>query len=239
MSNHAGPAALYATMPLAHAMIGVYTAVANANHMPPWGGRDSVLGTNPLAIAVPTRDEPPFVLDMATTVVSYGTIKKYAQRGLPLESGWMITADGEAVVDPARVAEGFLLPIGGYKGSGLAIGLGLLAGVLNGAAFGREVVDFNADDHSTTNTGHAIIALDPSRFFGSVAVFTSEVDRHLRELRSSARRPGVDAIYLPGERRQERIEERTREGIPMPEALLDELDRLAERLGVEPLLART
>jgi LDH2 family malate/lactate/ureidoglycolate dehydrogenase len=239
MSNHAGPAALYATRPLAHDMIGVYTAVANANHMPPWGGRESVLGTNPIAIAVPTRDEPPFVLDMATTVVSYGTIKKHVQRGLALEPGWMVTADGEAVLDPARVSEGFLLPIGGYKGSGLAIGLGLLAGVLNGAAFGRDVVDFNADDHSTTNTGHAMLALDPARFFGPAEVFKSEVDRHLRELRRSARLPGVAAIYLPGERRQARIAERSRLGIPLPEPLLRDLEHLAARLGVEPLLART
>jgi LDH2 family malate/lactate/ureidoglycolate dehydrogenase len=237
MSNHAGPAALYATMPLAHDLVGVYTAVANANHMPPWGGRESVLGTNPIAIAVPTRDEPPFVLDMATTVVSYGTIKKHVQRRLPLEPGWMVTAEGEAVLDPRRVAEGFLLPIGGYKGSGLAIGLGLLAGVLNGAAFGRDVVDFNADDRTATNTGHAMLALDPARF-GPLDVFKSEVDRHLRALRASARLPGVEAIYLPGERRQARIEERTRLGIPLPQPLVADLDGLAERLGVEPLRAR-
>jgi L-2-hydroxycarboxylate dehydrogenase (NAD+) len=236
-SNHAGPAALYATMPLAHAMIGMYTAVANANHMPPWGGRESILGTNPLAIAVPTAEAPPFVLDMATTVVSYGTIKKYVQRGLPLEPGWMVTADGEAVLDPAQVSQGFLLPIGGYKGSGLAVALGLLAGVLNGAAFGRDVVDFNADDRTPTNTGHAMIAVDPARF-GPIDRFRSEVDRHLRELRASMRLPGVEAIYLPGERRQARIVERTRHGIPLPEPLRAELDRLADHLGVEPLLAR-
>jgi L-2-hydroxycarboxylate dehydrogenase (NAD+) len=239
MSNHAGPAALYATMPLAHDLIGMYTAVANANHMPPWGGRESVLGTNPLAIAVPTGEGPPFVLDMATTVVAYGTVKKYVQRGLPLEPGWMVTADGEAVLDPSRVAEGFLLPIGGYKGSGLAIGLGLLAGVLNGAAFGRDVVDFNADDRGVTNTGHAIIALDPARFFASVDVFKSEVDRHLRELRASARLPAVGAISMPGERRAARIAERTRDGIPLPPPLLQDLDRLATHLDLEPLLART
>jgi LDH2 family malate/lactate/ureidoglycolate dehydrogenase len=234
MSNHAGPGALYATMPLAHDLVGVYTAVANANHMPPWGGRESVLGTNPLAVAVPTREEPPFVLDMATTVVSYGTIKKYVQRGLPLEPGWMVTADGEAVLDPARVSEGFLLPIGGYKGSGLAVALGLLAGVLNGAAFGRDVIDFNADDRSATNTGHAILAIDPARFFGSVETFKTEVDRHLRALRASARLPGVQAIYLPGERRAARIAEHTAQGIPVPDPLLAELDRLAASLGLEP-----
>jgi LDH2 family malate/lactate/ureidoglycolate dehydrogenase len=235
MSNHAGPAALYACMPLAHSMVGVYTAVASANHMPPWGGRESVLGTNPIAIAIPTFEEPPFVLDMATTVVSYGTVKKHVQRRQPLEPGWMVTADGEAILDPLRVAEGFLLPIGGYKGSGLAVALGLLAGVLNGAAFGRAVVDFNADDTSVTNTGHAIVVVDVARFL-PVERFKTEVDRHLRELRSSAKLPGVDAIRYPGERRYARIVERSRDGIQLPEPLVRELDRLAQRVGVPPLL---
>jgi LDH2 family malate/lactate/ureidoglycolate dehydrogenase len=176
---------------------------------------------------------------MATTVVSYGTVKKHAIRGEPMPEGWMISPDGRPITDASRAGEGFLLPIGTYKGSGLALMLGLLAGVLNGAAFGRDVVDFNADDRSTTNTGHAIIAVDPARFFGPLDAFTSEVDRHLRELRLSARLPGVDAIYLPGERRAQRIAERTRLGIPLPEPLLGELDRLAARLRVEPLLART
>jgi L-2-hydroxycarboxylate dehydrogenase (NAD+) len=235
-SNHAGPAALYATMPLAHEMIGVYAAVANANHMAPWGGQELLLGTNPLAIAVPAGDEPPLVLDMATTVVSYGTVKQYAQRGEPLPSGWITNAAGEAITDATRAGEGFLLPIGAYKGSGLALMLGLLAGVLNGAAFGRDVVDFNADDHSATNTGHVLIVVDPGRFL-PVEVFKREVDRHVRDLHASRRLPGVEAIYMPGEQRHARIQERTARGIPLPAALVADLDRLAASVGVAPLSA--
>ena len=105
------------------------------------------------------------VLDIATTVVSYGTVKAYKLQGKPMPEGWMIDAkDGKPLTDSARSAEGLLLPIGGHKGSGLALVLGLLAGTLNGAAFGRDVVDFNADDESACDTGHFIIALDVSRF---------------------------------------------------------------------------
>ena len=118
-SNHAGPAGLYAEMPAAQGMIGMYAAVANANHMAVWGGADPLLGTNPLAIAVPSGTGP-YVLDMATTVVSYGTVKNHALQGKPLQRGWMVnTATGEDIIDPKRSAEGLLLPIGGYKGSGL------------------------------------------------------------------------------------------------------------------------
>ena len=78
--NHAGAAGVYAAMPLAHEMIGMYMAVANANHMPPWGGVDMLLSTNPIAYAIPAGEEPPFVLDMATTETSYGKVKVYARR---------------------------------------------------------------------------------------------------------------------------------------------------------------
>src|SRR3954471_19537344 len=159
-SNHAGPAGLYAEMPAAQSMIGIYSAVANANHMAVWGGADSLLGTNPLAIGVPSGAGP-VVLDMATTVVSYGTVKNYALQGKSLQPGWMVnTATGEDIIDAKKSAEGLLLPIGGYKGSGLAIMLGLLAGPLNRAAFGADVIDFNTDDVSETNTGNFILALD-------------------------------------------------------------------------------
>ena len=172
-SNHAGAAGTYAAMALPHDMIGIYSAVANANHMPAWGAAESLLSTNPIAIAVPAGDEPPVVLDIATTVVSYGTVKAYKLQNKPMPEGWMVSAkDGKPITDSAKSGEGLLMPIGGHKGSGLALVLGLLAGVLNGAAFGREVVDFNADDESACNTGHFIIALDVSRFL-PIAAFKS------------------------------------------------------------------
>jgi L-2-hydroxycarboxylate dehydrogenase (NAD+) len=236
-SNHAGPAGLYAEMPAAQGMVGMYAAVANANHMAIWGGADPLLGTNPLAIGVPSGAGP-IVLDMATTVVSYGTVKNYALQGKPMQPGWMVnTATGEDIIDAKRAAEGLLLPIGGYKGSGLAVMLGLIAGPLNRAAFGRDVVDFNADDASETNTGHFILALDIARFL-PLDAYKAEIDRHVRELKESKRLPGVDEIRMPGERRRQCRAERIRDGVPLAPPLVTQLDKLAGELGVKALKER-
>ena len=237
-SNHAGAAGVYAAIPLARDMIGIYSVVASANHMPVWGGAENLLGTNPLAVAIPAGEEAPVVLDIATTVVSYGTVKNYRLQGKPMPEGWMVNSrDGRPVTDPNRSNEGLLLPLGGYKGSGLALVLGLLAGVLNGAAFGRDVFDFNANDKDPCNTGHVIIALDIARFV-ALAEFKAEVDRHLRDLRGSRTLPGFDSIRLPGAERARRRTERLREGVPMLPEPVAELDRLADDLGVRPLRER-
>ena len=99
MSNHAGPAALYATMPLAHDMIGLYVAVGSNNHLPPWGGMESLLGTNPIAIAVPAGDEPPVVMDMSPTVTAYGKVRLKALRGEEMPVGWMIDREGKPLTE--------------------------------------------------------------------------------------------------------------------------------------------
>jgi LDH2 family malate/lactate/ureidoglycolate dehydrogenase len=151
----------------------------------------------------------------------------------------MVSAkDGKPVTDSAKSAEGLLMPIGGHKGSGLALVLGLLAGVLNGAAFGREVVDFNADDESECNTGHFIIALDVSRFL-PIAAFKSEIDRQLRDLKSSPLLPGFDQIRLPGEGRLTRRVDRMKNGVPVFPEVVAQLDKLAAELSIKPLRERT
>jgi L-2-hydroxycarboxylate dehydrogenase (NAD+) len=234
MSNHAGPASLYARKVLAHDMIGMIFAVGNANHLPPWGGLDMLLSTNPIAVAVPAGRRTAIVLDMATTVAAYGKVKAKAQRGETMPEGWMIDREGKPLTDPRRADEGFLLPIGGYKGYGLALIVGLLAGTLNGAAMGKKVIDFNHDDASATNTGQAIIAIDVAAF-GDLQAFKNSVDVLIDDLRQSRRMPNVDRIWLPGEQSHARRVENTRDGIPIAEALLRSLERLADDLHVERL----
>jgi L-2-hydroxycarboxylate dehydrogenase (NAD+) len=196
-----------------------------------------LLGTNPLAIGVPSGSGS-LVFDMATSIVAYGTVKKYALRELTMPEGWFVNAQtGAPITDPKKSGEGLLLPMGEYKGSGFALMIGLIAGVLNGAAFGRDVVDFNADDKSETNTGHFMVAIDVARFLPLVT-FTAAVDRHMRDLRQSKRLPGVDDIRLPGDRRADCRTERVRDGIPIAPALLVQLDRLAAELKVKPLRDR-
>jgi len=233
-SNHAGPASLYASMPLDHDLIGLYLAVGNANHLPPWGGLDMLLSTNPIAVAVPAGKEPPIVLDMATTVAAYGKVKTKAQRGEAMPEGWMMDRQGRPLTDPRRANEGFLLPIGGYKGYGLALIFGLLAGTLNGAAMGRDVVDFNADDTTPTNTGHAIVAINVDAF-QPVADFKRSVDALIRDLRNSERLPGVDRIRLPGEGSHAARADRMTNGIPLPAPLAASLAQLAAELKIAPL----
>ena len=109
MSNHAGPAALYAMMPLAHDMIGLYLAVGSNNHLPPWGAIENLLGTNPLAVAIPAGDEPPIVLDMAPTVAAFGKVRLKMQRGEEMPVGWMIDRNGKPLTDPKHADEGLLL----------------------------------------------------------------------------------------------------------------------------------
>ncbi len=233
-SNHAGPASLYARMPMAHDMIGLYFAVGNANHLPPWGGLDMLLSTNPIAVAVPAGVEPPVVLDMATTVAAYGKVKAKAQRGEMMPVGWMIDRLGQPLLDPKRAEEGFLMPIGGYKGYGLALIVGLLAGTLNGAAMGKQVVDFNHDDTTVTNTGQAIMAIDLNAF-GDVPAFKARVDGLVRELRASERMEGVDRIWLPGEQSHEKRAANERDGMLLPAALLLQLNAFASEMGMPSL----
>jgi LDH2 family malate/lactate/ureidoglycolate dehydrogenase len=234
MSNHAGPAALYAVMPLAHDMIGIYLAVGSNNHLPPWGARENLLGTNPIAIAIPALEEPPIVLDMAPTVAAFGKVRLKAQRGEKMPVGWMTDREGKPLTDPKRADEGLLLPIGDYKGYGLSLIIGLLAGTLNAAAFGREVIDFVKEPGKKTNTGHAIVALAVDTFTPALE-FKRQVDVAARTMRSAERLPGVDRIWLPGEQSHQKRHDRLRHGVPMPKSLRDSLDATARGLGVEPL----
>ncbi|MBL8386188.1 MAG: Ldh family oxidoreductase [Burkholderiales bacterium] len=234
LSNHAGPASLYARMCLPHDMIGLYLAVGNANHLPPWGGLTMLLSTNPIACAIPAGEEPPVVLDMATTVAAYGKVKARAQRGEAMPEGWMVDRAGKPLTDPKRADEGFLLPIGGYKGYGLALVIGLLAGTLNGAAMGKDVIDFNADFHSVGNTGQAILAIDPAAF-GDLDEFKAAVDVVVRDLRASERMPGVERIWLPGEQSHEKRQASLARGMPLPPQLKATLDNIAADLGIAPV----
>ena len=234
MSNHAGPAALYVTKPLPHDMIGLYFAVGSSNHLPPWGGSESLLGTNPMAIAAPAQDEPPIVLDMSPTVAAYGKVRLKAQRGEPMPVGWMIDKQGKPLTDPKRADEGHLLPIGDYKGSGLSLIIGLLAGALNRAALGRDVVDFVKEAGTPTNTGQAIAAISIEAFMPADE-FKRSVDRLIHDIRSSPRLPGVERIWLPGEQSHAKLLDRRKNGVPMPKPLRDSLDAMARDLNVELL----
>ncbi len=238
MSNHAGAAAPYAMMPLAHDMIGLYLAVAEFNHMPPWGGFEPLLGTNPIAIAIPAQDEPPIVHDIATTVASNGRIGAAVEAGEAFPEGWMIDRQGNPITDPKRASDGLVLPIGGYKGYGLSLVFALMGGLLNGAPVGRDAGDPKGPPKKPpSNTGQAIMALDIARF-GPPERFKRGVDKFIREIRGSAPLPGQESVRYPGERGHERYIASGRSGIPLRPPVRAALDKLAANLGIEKLKLR-
>jgi L-2-hydroxycarboxylate dehydrogenase (NAD+) len=237
-SNHAGAGAIYAAIPLRHGMVGIYGAASSVNHMAPWGGTEPLLGTNPIAVAIPSGEEAPVILDIATSLASNGAIRSYELDGKPMPQGWVQDRkDGSPITDPRRINEGTYLPMGGYKGSGLSIIIGLLAGPLNGAAFARDIRDFAAPAGGEGNVGQFVIALDVARFVPP-EVFKAEVDRHIRDLASSRRLPGSDEIRVPGMGRAARRTEREKNGVPLPATLLAQVDEVAKSLNITPLSAR-
>ncbi|MET0697606.1 MAG: Ldh family oxidoreductase [Acidimicrobiia bacterium] len=231
-SNHAGAAGVYTTMAARRDLIALYLAVASANVMPPWGGQERLLGTNPISIAIPAGEGDPYVLDIATTVTSHGTIKVLAQAGEQMPEGWVVDLEGNPILDPSRADEGYLMPIGGYKGSGLNIGLGLLAGVLNGAAFGEYVIDHRKVPGQPANTGQAMFVMRPD-LFSDLDEFRTAMDHHLNVLRAAGP-PG--AVRLPGDVAAELEAERSAEGIPVGDVLLGQLRDLGARLGLDDRL---
>jgi len=233
-SNHAGPAQLYPRMAAARDMIGIYFCVGNANLLPPWGGTEALLSTNPIAIAVPASRHPVVSLDMATTNTAFGKIRLKAQRGEAMPEGWMIDRQGKPLTDPKRASEGFLLPIGGPKGYGLALMIGLLAGTLNGAAFGRDVVDYTVDSKTPSNSGQSILVADIAAF-ADVDAFKKQVDEVWEVMKSSPTLPGFDEVRLPGERSEQIYRERMAHGVPLSDGQRKILDELADRLKIQKL----
>ncbi len=232
--NHAGPASLYVTLPAAKDMIGLYGAVGSANHVAPFGGVELLLGTNPMAIAIPAGTSPPFVLDMATTAAAAGKIKTLAQRGETIPEGWMVDRSGKPLTDPTRQHEGLLLPIGGAKGYGLAMAIGLLAGTLNGAAFGRDVVNFTKDTSSATNTGQFIAAISVAAF-ADIDGFKATADAVFADMCRSETLPDHDPVRIPGGRRGAIFLDRSANGVPLHQNLVAVLSEIAEELGMPAL----
>lgn len=225
--NHAGPLALYVRPQAETGLLGIAAAVGSANHVPPYGGSDLLLGTNPIAFSAPSADADPFVFDMATTVAAMGKIKTMLQQGQSMPEGWMVGRDGKPLTDPALKSEGFLLPIGGPKGFGLSVAIGLMAGVMNGAAFGSDVVDFTKDTTSSTNTGQFVAALNPAEF-GMGDDFAQAAADVFAQMRASEPLPDHDPVRLPGDGKTAAAQKKREAGLTLNPALRSDLNALAK-----------
>jgi L-2-hydroxycarboxylate dehydrogenase (NAD+) len=228
-SRHYGMSAYYSMLALPHEMIGI--AMTNASRqVVPTFGREARFGTNPMCFAVPADHELPFVLDMATTTAAAGKLELAARQGKPIPLGWALNERAQPTDDP-QVAQKArrLLPLGGsreggsHKGYGLAVLVEILCGVLTGT-----VTALNADQDPR---GHFFGAIRIDTF-RPVGEFKRDMDRLLRELKSTPTVAGHDRVYVPGEIEFEIADERAEHGIPLLPSVLKGLREVGEQLGV-------
>jgi len=233
-SNHFGAAAYFANMAVERDMVGLVFTVSSVNVMAAWGSTDKLLGNNPLAIGAPAGDELPLLFDMAMSVAAVGKIKLASFEGRPIPKGWALDKYGEPTTDVSEALDGLAAPVGDYKGSGLALMVATVAGLLTGGALGSEVKDIFTNLGEPQNTGHTFMAIDIERFV-PVSEFKSRADQFIRELKESNKARGVEEILMPGEREFALKEVRRKNGIPLSKEVVQQINQVAVDLGVTPV----
>ena len=233
-SNHFGVAAFYAMRAVAARMIGVVLTNASPA-MTPYNAKQRLLGTNPLAVAIPAGLQRPIVLDMSTSVVARGKIRLAAARpGEKIPLGWAVDVDGKPTDNPLEALKGSLTPIGGPKGAGLSLVIDLLCGALTGTALTGEVKNIT-DTSGRSRTGHMFIAINVAKFIDP-HTFSHSVDSVIQGIKALPSADGMP-VYLPGEIEFNLEGKRREEGIPLAVEVIETLSRLGERHGVGRLSA--
>ncbi len=239
-SNHFGIAGYYAMMALEHDLIGLATTNTYPLVVPTFG-REPVLGTNPIAFAAPTGRNRPFVLDMATSVVTRGKIEVYHRLELPLPEQWATDEEGKPCSDPGRVLENFrrrlpggLLPLGGasevtggHKGYGLAMLVEILSAVLTGA----KISALSYTGPGGSEIGHFFAAINPELFM-PIDEFKDRMDELIDSVKNSRKAEGRDRIFIHGEKEFEKAEESISLGVPLDHPTFELLKAVGAELGV-------
>ena len=233
-SNHFGTCEYYAMKVSAQRMIGLVATVSSHNLMAPFGGAEALLGNNPLSIAIPTLGAPPLVLDIAMSVAAGGKIRLAAETGDPIPLEWAFDAAGNPTSSAQAALEGTVRPMAGYKGYGLSLMVAMLAALLPGAAFGRDVGDMYREFTHAGDVGHFFQAIDIGRF-GDHELFLRRVDAAIDLMHSAKKATGVEQILVPGEREYLISVEQKANGISYRREIVDDLNAVAGELGVAAL----
>lgn len=232
-SNHFGMSAWAVQQALDAGMMSlVFTNSSPA--LPVWGGMSKLMGVSPLACGAPAGNTKPFILDMAPSVAARGKIYKAARRGEKIPGDWALDGTGSPTEDPNRALEGVMLPMGGPKGSALAVMMDVFSGVLSGSAFAGHVTN-PYDPSKPADVGHFLVAIKPDLFM-SLDDFKERMDYLYQRVVGSDLMAGVDRIYYPGEIEQITHEERLKKGIPYVQAEIDALNAEAKKIGAERIV---
>jgi LDH2 family malate/lactate/ureidoglycolate dehydrogenase len=233
-STHFGMAANYALQAMDAGFIGI--VFSNASRaMPPWGGREGLLGTSPIAVAAPGGRELPFDLDISPAVAARGKIRRAARRGQSIPLGYALDAKGRQTTDPNVALDGGTVqPIGGPKGSALAMLMDVMGGVISGAAFGGGVGNQFEEYDRPQNVGHFIMAMKPDLFV-SRDEYSSRMDTLAQRVHACPTAEGFDEVIMPGERERRLEENHRRTGVPFHAREVTMMQQAAANAGLPPL----
>lgn len=232
-SNHFGMSAWIVQRAIdANMMSLVFTNSSPA--LPVWGGREKLMGVSPIACGAPAGTAPPFILDMAPSVAARGKIYKAKRRGEKIPLEWALDKQGRPTDDPAAALEGVMLPMGGPKGSALAIMMDVFSGVLSGAAFAGGVTN-PYDPSREANVGHFVVAIKPDLFMG-LDEFKARMDELYQKVVGCEKAEGVERIFYPGEIEIEEERRRREMGVPYTLGEIEALNEEANKVGVEHLV---
>jgi LDH2 family malate/lactate/ureidoglycolate dehydrogenase len=226
-SNHFGAAAWWAQKMRAAGQIGI--VMCNASPIvPPWQGKEGRLGTNPICMSVPG----PWLLDMATTTVAAGRIFKAFINGQPeIPAGWAFDSEGVPTTDTQAAYKGMLMPLGGYKGSGLGMMVEILCSVLSGGAMANEIGGIRQRGKKVRNS-QMFMAIDIARFM-PVEEFTERVEKLVQLMKGTPTAPGYSEVMVAGDPEWRTEAERREKGIPIAEGNWESLCKAAARVQLE------
>jgi LDH2 family malate/lactate/ureidoglycolate dehydrogenase len=225
-SNHFGAAAFWGQKIAAAGQIGIIMCDASPI-VPPWQAKETRLGTNPICMALPG----PWLLDMATTTVAANRIFKAAINNQPtIPPGWAMDREGVPTTDTLTALNGLIMPLGGYKGSGLAMMVEILCAGLSGGAMCTEIGGIRIEER-LVRTNQTFVAIDIARFM-PVADFTARVERLVERVKSAKPAAGYDEVLVAGDPEWRTEAERLREGIPLGKGTWQSLLDTAQKYGV-------
>lgn len=225
--NTFGPAFYYVEKIANHGMIGFVCSNAPAA-MPAYNGLEVMLGTNPMAFACPSKSEGTIVLDMATSIVAKSRFEMARIKGEKLPEGWALDSEGNPTTDPVEAIKGFVLPMAGFKGYGIAMAIDLMSGLLSGSAYLNNVNKFYSSNDKGMDVGQLFVAINPAIIFDGD--FESVMDSYIQTLRNSRVVEGK-TIAIPGDDRVAKRKDSLEKGIVLAEETVYKL----EGLFCEPL----
>lgn len=218
-TNNIGSLAYYTQLAAEENMIALMSTNA-APSMAPWGGSDSFIGTNPIAISIPTLQNFSFTADMASSVVARGKIRKASRQNIEIPDNWAIDKNGIPTTDPNEALMGTLLPMGGPKGSAIALAVDMIAGIMAGSRYGPDLKSFHVLE-GPTGVGASCIAIDINRFM-EFDQFQNLLSDYINSAKRMNKANGFTEILMPGEIEYRNEQNSTEQGVYLdPQTVAD------------------